>query len=55
MREAKKAWGTCHMAVGDSGSIGGKVVAPLHVDMIFDRPTVWADDQIVVKDGKITV
>ncbi|OGL67987.1 MAG: hypothetical protein A3J27_04320 [Candidatus Tectomicrobia bacterium RIFCSPLOWO2_12_FULL_69_37] len=55
MREAKKAWGTCHMAVGDSGSIGGKVVAPLHVDMIFDRPTVWADGQIVVKDGQITV
>ncbi len=55
MREAKKSWGTCHMAVGDSGSIGGKVVAPLHVDMIFDRPTVWADEQVVVKDGKIVV
>ncbi len=53
MREAKKAWGTCHVAVGDSRSLGGKVTAPLHVDMIFDDPTVWADDEIVVKNGKI--
>ncbi len=31
------------------------VVAPLHVDMIFDNPTVWADDEVVVKDGEIVV
>ncbi|MEE9274964.1 MAG: aminopeptidase [bacterium] len=55
MREAKKAWGTCHMAVGDSGTLGGNVVAPLHVDMIFDKPTVWADDTVIVKDGEILV
>ena len=55
MREAKKAWGTCHMALGDSGSIGGEVVVPLHIDMIFDEPTVWADDIVIVKDGKIAV
>lgn len=29
--------------------------APLHVDMRFGRPTVWADDQAVVKDGRIAV
>ncbi len=55
MREAKKSYGTCHMAVGDSGTLGGNVVAPLHVDMIFDNPTVWADDEVVVKDGEIVV
>jgi leucyl aminopeptidase (aminopeptidase T) len=55
MREAKKTWGTCHMAVGDSHSIGGDITAPLHIDMIFDNPTVWADDEVVVKDGKIVV
>lgn len=55
MREAKKSYGTCHMAVGDSGSIGGNVVAPPHVDMIFDNPTVWADDEIILKDGKILI
>ncbi len=55
MREAKKSYGTCHMAVGDSGTLGGFVVAPLHVDMIFDNPTVWADDVVVVKDGEIVI
>ena len=55
MREAKKTWGTCHMAVGDSGSIGGVVEAPLHIDMIFDNPTVWADEQMIIQDGKILV
>lgn len=55
MREAKKTWGTCHMAVGDSGSIGGVVDAPLHIDMIFDNPTAWADEQLIIEDGKIVV
>jgi hypothetical protein len=30
-------------------------MAPLHVEMIFDNPTVWVDDTVVVKDGKIVV
>jgi len=55
MREAKKSYGTCHMAVGDSGSLGGDVVAPLHVDMIYDNPTVWADDEIILRDGQIEI
>ena len=55
MREAKKSYGTCHMAVGDSGSIGGTVVSPLHVDMIYDNPTVWADDKVILRDGKIVI
>ena len=55
LREAKFAWGTCHMAVGDNRTLGGNVLAPLHVDMIFDDPTVWADEQVIVQDGKIVV
>ncbi|MFQ5895127.1 MAG: aminopeptidase [Nitrospinota bacterium] len=53
IREGKKTWGTCHVAVGDSGSIGGKVVSPLHVDIVFARPTVYVDDQVVVQDGRV--
>lgn len=53
LREAKTAWGTCHMAVGDNRTLGGSVFAPLHVDMIFHHPTVWMDGQIIVRDGKI--
>jgi len=53
LREAKTAWGTCHMAVGDNRTLGGSVFAPLHVDMIFHRPTVWLDERVIVRDGKI--
>ncbi|RJQ49533.1 MAG: hypothetical protein C4530_23260 [Desulfobacteraceae bacterium] len=53
LREAKKAMGTCHVAVGDSGSIGGKVVSPIHVDLIFDRPTMYLDDRMIIENGVI--
>lgn len=55
-REAKKALGTAHVAVGDSGSLGGTVSCPLHMDMIFDDPTVSLDDGVtVLKDGRLVV
>ncbi len=55
VREAKKALGTCHMAFGDSKSLAGEVNAPLHVDMIYDTPTVWLDDEMVMKDGELLI
>ncbi len=55
MREAKKAYGTCHMAFGDSQSLGGEVEVQLHVDMIFDDPTVWIDGEMIVQEGKIVL
>ena len=55
VREAKKAVGTCHVAFGDSQSLGGEVNAPFHVDMIYDNPTVWIDGEMVMRDGKILV
>ncbi len=54
LREAKKTRGTCHVAVGDSGSLAGKVVSPLHVDLIFDQPTVYADDRMILQGSHIT-
>jgi leucyl aminopeptidase (aminopeptidase T) len=55
LREAKKTRGTCHVAVGDSGSLGGKVVSPLHVDLIFDHPNVYADERMILQESRITV
>ena len=54
LREAKKTRGTCHIAVGDSGSLGGNVVSPLHVDFIFDKPTIYADDRMILQESRIT-
>jgi leucyl aminopeptidase (aminopeptidase T) len=53
MREAKKAWGTAHVALGDNRSLGGTVESPLHIDFILLRPTVWLDGREVVRDGKL--
>ena len=53
IREAKKTWGTAHVGIGDSKSVGGDVAGPLHFDMVFVNPTVTVDDTVVVKDGKV--
>lgn len=53
IREAKKAWGTAHIAIGDNQSIGGVIESPLHIDFILLRPTVWLDGKEVVRDGKL--
>jgi leucyl aminopeptidase (aminopeptidase T) len=53
VREAKKAWGTAHIAIGDNRSIGGVVGSPLHIDFIMLRPTIWLDGREVVHDGNL--
>jgi len=55
IREAKKAWGTAHVAIGDNRSIGGVVESSLHIDFILTRPTVWLDGQEVVREGNLLV
>src|SRR5690606_10310284 len=53
LREAKKAWGTAHIAIGDSQSIGGLVESPLHIDFIFREPTVTVDGRTIVERGRL--
>jgi leucyl aminopeptidase (aminopeptidase T) len=55
IKETKKAWGTIHIALGDSKSLGGLVESPLHMDMIFREPTLTVDNQVLIKDGKVIV
>ncbi len=53
LREAKKTLGTAHVALGDNMSLGGHIDSPMHMDMIFDRPTVKFDDTVVMREGKL--
>ena len=55
MRETKKSWGTAHIALGDSKSLGGKVESPLHMDMIFREPTLSVDGLTVLKEGQVSL
>ncbi len=53
--EDEKALGTIHIAIGDNKSMGGKVNAPIHLDGVIKKPTVWLDNKLIMKDGKLLV
>lgn len=53
--EDEGKYGTCHMALGSNTSFGGINPAPVHIDMVQDRPTIIIDDVIICKDGRLLV
>jgi aminopeptidase len=53
--EDEKVMGTIHIAVGNNVSMGGKVNVPIHLDGVVKKPTVYLDDKLLMKDGKLLV
>lgn len=53
--EDEKVLGTVHIAIGDNKSMGGNVHIPLHLDGVIKKPTVYFDDTLVMKDGKLLI
>ena len=53
--EDEKVMGTIHIALGNNVSMGGSVNVPLHLDGVIKKPTVWMDDKLLMKDGKLLV
>lgn len=51
--EAEKVLGTCHIALGDSKSMGGSVRAALHWDFIIEKPTIWFDNRMIMERGRM--
>ena len=51
--EDEKVYGTCHIAFGSNIHFGGLVDVPFHVDVVVKKPTIWADDKIIMKNGRI--
>lgn len=51
--ENEKKLGTCHIAVGDSKSMGGEVTSDIHIDFVVDKPTIYFDDKLVMKNGRL--
>ncbi len=56
--EFEKILGTIHIAIGDNSTIGGKITVPVHIDFMFEKPTVeitFADGKTleIMKDGKL--
>lgn len=50
--EAEKVLGTCHIALGNNFTFGGKIHAGIHLDGILLRPTVRLDGKTIVRDGE---
>ncbi len=51
MLEAEKAWGTCHVAIGDSYGLGVNR-SKFHYDSLVEKVTIKVKDAYILKDGK---
>ncbi len=45
--------GTIHIGIGTSSNLGGTVQAKTHFDAIIRAPSVWLDDDFVIRDGEV--
>lgn len=53
--EDEKVAGTCHIAFGNNKHFGGKVDVPFHVDVVVKKPTIYADDVLIMKNGNVKI
>jgi len=51
----EKAYGTCHVAIGQNTWLGGKNECSLHWDFLIDRPTVTVNGRLVLRDGRFII
>jgi aminopeptidase len=49
----EKALGTAHIAIGNNIHLGGANTSSIHVDFVLHKPTVKADDELVIKEGEV--
>jgi leucyl aminopeptidase (aminopeptidase T) len=48
----EKVLGTIHVAIGRNDFLGGKNVAPTHIDGVVSQPTVWVDGKMLIDKGQ---
>ncbi len=53
--EDEKVMGTVHLAFGDNKSMGGTIRVPSHLDGVIMKPTVYVDDNLIMKDGEFLI
>jgi len=51
--EDEKVLGTIHIAFGNNASMGGAVTAPVHLDAVVRKPSVWLDGALWMRDGVV--
>ncbi len=53
MTEDEGCLGTAHIGLGDNHTRQGKVTSPLHIDLVLKEPTLFLDDELVIKNSKL--
>ncbi len=54
--EGERIFGWTHVSTGSSAALpGGTVQAKIHLDGLISQPTIWLDDDMIMKDGKFVV
>jgi len=53
MLEDEGVFGSVHIGIGTSITLGGSVKAACHYDLIMTRPTVVADGRVILEDGQV--
>jgi leucyl aminopeptidase (aminopeptidase T) len=51
----EKATKTCHIAFGNNKSYSGNIYSKVHLDSILFKPTIWFDDKMIMKKGKLLI
>jgi len=49
--EDESTFGTAHIALGNNTAHGGRNPAPIHLDIVFLKPTIEVDGEVIVKPG----
>jgi len=48
--------GTAHLAIGNNTSMpGGNTYSEIHLDGVFNKPTIWLDGKLLMEKGKILI
>lgn len=50
--EDEKCLGTAHIAFGTSKDLGGRIQTSVHLDSVFDKPTIEMGGKIIIENGK---
>ena len=53
--EDEKVAGTCHIAFGNNKHFGGLVDVPFHADVVIKKPTIYADEILIMKNGNVKI
>jgi leucyl aminopeptidase (aminopeptidase T) len=48
-------FGTVHIGIGTSASLGGTAQAKTHFDALMWRPTLAIDGRVILRDGIVSI